>query len=119
MPALSVVRYRRRPFVDLYNRVYERSKIKMKGYVAVQKKLLTIMYALWKKNEAFYENYKPKSDTSDNEESNVLFPLINKEGKKAGSEVQKEVVPQQGGTAQDRHWCNPEYSGTNVLFPLV
>lgn len=41
MPALNVVRYEQHPFVHLYNRVYERTKIKMKAYVAVQKKLLT------------------------------------------------------------------------------
>lgn len=115
MPALNVVHYQRHPFIDLYNRVFERSKIKMKGYVAVQKKLLTIIYALWKKNEAFDENYQPKM-TSGNEESNVLFPLSNKEGNELNSNGQKEVVPQQGGTTQDRHRCN---ESPNVLFPLV
>jgi transposase len=40
MSSFSVVRYDQRPFVDLYNRVYEKTKIKMKGYVAVHKKLL-------------------------------------------------------------------------------
>ena len=116
LPALSVVRYELRPFVGLYNRVYERSKIKMKGYVAVQKKLLTIFYALWKKNEAFDENYKPKDITSGNEESNVLFPLSHKEDNKLNNDGQKEVVPQQGGTTQDGHRCN---ESPNVLFPLV
>jgi transposase len=115
MPALSVVRYEQHPFVDLYNRVYERSKIKMKGYVAVQKKLLTIIYALWKKNAAFEENYQPKM-TSGNEESNVLFPLSQKESGKLSGGDQKEVVPQQGGTTQDEHRCN---ESPNVLFPLV
>ena len=114
MPALNVVHYQRHPFVDLYNRVFERSKIKMKGYVAVQKKLLTIIYALWKKNEAFDENYKPKAFTSGNEESNVLFPLSNGKGNKVNSEVEKEVVPQQGGTTQDGHRCN---ESPNILFP--
>jgi len=115
LPALSVVRYEQHPFVDLYDRVYERSKIKMKGYVAVQKKLLTIIYALWKKNEAFDENYQPKM-TSGNEESNVLFPLGNKESNEVNSNGQNEVVPQQGGTTQDGHRCN---ESPNVLFPLV
>jgi len=29
----------------------------MKSYVAVQKKFQTTIYALWKKNEAYIENY--------------------------------------------------------------
>jgi transposase len=53
MGALNVVRYEQKPFLDLYQRLYERSKVKMKAYVAVQKKLLVIMYVLWKKNEAY------------------------------------------------------------------
>jgi transposase len=116
MPALSVVRYQQRPFVDLYNRVHERSKIKMKAYVAVQKKLLTIIYALWKKNEAFDENYQPKM-TSGNEESNVLFPFASKQNNEVNSNNgPKEVVPQQGGTTQDGHRCN---ESPHALFPLV
>lgn len=37
----------------------------MKSYVAVQKKMLTIIYALWKKNEAFEENYGLKKHTGE------------------------------------------------------
>ena len=53
MAALMVVRYDQRPFVGLYERVFERTKVKMKGYVAVQRKLLTLIYALWKKDEKY------------------------------------------------------------------
>jgi transposase len=53
MPALNVVTYKVSPFCNLYQRVYCKTKIKMKGYVAVQKKLLIMLYTLWKKNEAF------------------------------------------------------------------
>jgi transposase len=58
LPALSVVRYKQKPFVQLYERVYERTKIKMKGYVAVQKKLLVLIYTLWKKNEKYQADYQ-------------------------------------------------------------
>jgi len=58
MPAFSVIRYQQKPFVQLFERTFEKHKIKMKSYVAVQKKLLTTIYALWKKNEAFVEDYK-------------------------------------------------------------
>lgn len=57
-PALNVVRMEVNTFANLYKRVYDRTKIKMKGYVAVQRKLLCIIYTLWKKNEAFDPNYQ-------------------------------------------------------------
>ena len=58
MPALNVVAYEVKPFSDLYQRVHLRTNIKMKGYVAVQKKLLTMMYTLWKRNEMFEPDYQ-------------------------------------------------------------
>lgn len=53
MPALCAVRYEQPQFQNLYERVYHRTGIKMKGYVAVQKKLLVMFYYLWKKNQAY------------------------------------------------------------------
>lgn len=67
MPALSVVRWKVKPFLLLYERTYARHGIKMKSYVAVQKKLLALMYTLWKKNEAFNENYTSNPATADEE----------------------------------------------------
>lgn len=58
MPALMVVTYKQRPFVGLYERVYQQTKIKMKGYVAVQRKLLTLIYALWKKDAPYEPAYE-------------------------------------------------------------
>lgn len=58
-PALNVVRYGVGAFPSLYGRVYERTKVKMKGYVAVQRKLLCLIYTLWKKDEAFVPGYQP------------------------------------------------------------
>lgn len=58
-PALSVVKYHDE-FTNLYNRIYDRTKIKMKGYVAVQRKLLVLIYTLYKKNEAYDPNYIQK-----------------------------------------------------------
>ena len=57
MASLMVVRYEQKPFVGLYERVFERTKVKMKGYVAVQRKLLTLIYALWKKDEKYVSDY--------------------------------------------------------------
>lgn len=53
MPAFSVVRYNIETFSTLYERVYLRTMIKMKAYVAVQRKLLIMIYTLWKKNERY------------------------------------------------------------------
>lgn len=57
MPALSVVRFGQAPFTTFYARLYERSAVKMKAYVAVQKKLLILIYTLWKKDVAFDADY--------------------------------------------------------------
>ena len=52
-PALNVVRYGTEPFVSFDQRLIDNGKLKMQAYTAVQKKLLVIMWALWKKNERF------------------------------------------------------------------
>ena len=54
-PAISVVKYHEE-FKQIYLRIFDRTKIKMKGYVAVQRKLLVLIYTLFKKNEAYDPN---------------------------------------------------------------
>jgi len=51
-PAFSAVRYNQ-PLKKLHERIMERQDVKMKGYVAVQRKLLVLIYTLWKKNEPY------------------------------------------------------------------
>ena len=60
MPALNMVRFEEPAFLELYHRVYENTKIKMKAYVAVQKKLLLIIYALWKNDTPYDKTFKVK-----------------------------------------------------------
>lgn len=60
MPAFNMVRYKQTPFLDLYKRTFEKHGLKMKSYVAVQKKLLVLIYALWKNNTAYDIKYKNK-----------------------------------------------------------
>jgi transposase len=56
-PALSAVRYEGQ-LRELYKRVTERNpKVKMIGLVAVQRKLLVLIYTLFKKNEPYDPNY--------------------------------------------------------------
>lgn len=73
MPAFSVITYNQKPFIDLFNRVYQKTAIKMKGYVAVQKKLLIYIYTLWRKNEAFQLQ---QNKISDNDELNPSSMLV-------------------------------------------
>jgi transposase len=69
MPALCVVRLKQKIFRDLYMRTFEKHHIKMKSYVAVQKKLLTIIYALWKKEEAFDNDYLQQLNIQEKEQA--------------------------------------------------
>ena len=70
MPAFNVVRHKIAPFINLFERTLERHKIKMKSYVSVQKKILTMIYSLWVKDEQFKSDYtkeltgKMKQETS-------------------------------------------------------
>ena len=61
LAALNAVRYQGGVFKDLFERVYGRSGVKMKGYVAVQRKLLQLIYHLWKNNEAFEDTLPTSS----------------------------------------------------------
>lgn len=113
MASLSVVRSKRKPFIDLYQRVYERRGIKMKGYVAVQRKLLVTMYAIWKKDQTFKVDYQ--KETSGIHEHKLLFPVIktHPEGipfKKEKTATVKTVA------ALDELPCNHSHE---VLFPVM
>ncbi|MEZ4850635.1 MAG: IS110 family transposase [Bacteroidia bacterium] len=59
MPVLTIIRQKSQPFFPLYLRVLQRNpKIKKKAMVAVQRKLLILIFVLWKKKQAFDPNYK-------------------------------------------------------------
>jgi hypothetical protein len=75
MPAFCVVSYEQQPFAGLFNRTLERHGQKMKSYVAVQKKLLVIIYALWKSNSAYELNHQQHKDKHTGEKEQVPFSL--------------------------------------------
>ena len=50
LPAFGVVRFEQGPFKNLYYRLISRGRTKMQAYVAVQRKLLILIWALWKKD---------------------------------------------------------------------
>jgi transposase len=57
MPSLTAMSTKNSVFENLYTRVYQKTGIKMKGIVAIQKKLLLTIYYLWKRNESFDNDY--------------------------------------------------------------
>lgn len=70
MPALNVVRFGEDKFVHLYDRIMKRTCIKMKAYIAIQRKLLCLIFHLWK-NDCQYDprwNY-----SSGNAEKDLFF----------------------------------------------
>lgn len=53
---MTAVRYNEKLKI-IYNRINEGKQVKSIGLVAVQRRLLVLMYSLWKKNEAYDEKY--------------------------------------------------------------
>ena len=72
MPSLVVIQCKEKPFLDLYNRTFEKHGIKMKSYVAVQKKILVMVYHLWQKEEVYNPNYKQNIQEKEQELSSLL-----------------------------------------------
>jgi transposase len=58
-PALSAIRYDPK-MKQLYLRLLSKHGIKMKALVAVQRKMLVMMYTLWNKNEVYDPEYENK-----------------------------------------------------------
>ena len=56
LPALSAVKYDEN-FRNLYVRIVSRQGIKMKGLVAVQRKLLEMIYVIYKSKNKYNTNY--------------------------------------------------------------
>jgi transposase len=73
MPAFNVIKYDDGNFKTFFERILAKHNQNMKAYVAVQKKLLVMIYTLWRKNEAFKPGEKIKS--SGNEETVLSFAL--------------------------------------------
>jgi len=57
MPTLSVVRHSE-TFKKNYNRINDKKDFKMTGVVAMQRKVLGLLYTLWKNDTEYIENYK-------------------------------------------------------------
>lgn len=68
MPVVTIIGQKIEPFYSLYQRIVKRSGgIKKKAMVAVQRKLLVIVYTLWKKKERFDPKYDWKKKKQNEE----------------------------------------------------
>jgi hypothetical protein len=71
-PALSAihsVQYHH-PLKDVFQRIVAKHPdIPMKAYVAIQRKILLLMYTLWKKEEEYIPNYEEKKKSTANKET--------------------------------------------------
>ena len=98
MPSLVVIQCKEKPFLDLYNRTFEKHGIKMKSYVAVQKKILVMVYHLWQKEEAYDPNYKQNIQ----EKEQKLSSLLAFE-KGIYAETESKISPKQVEAKQGKH----------------
>jgi transposase len=107
MPALNMVRYEVKPFLALYQRIYGKTGIKMKAYTAIQRKLLLLIYTLWKKDETY--NPQQYNTSSGIDEPKPLFSLGS-----TGATV--KIAPDKAGATQDGLPCN---ESPVALFSLL
>lgn len=116
MGALVTVTCEQEPFASLHERIFDRTQIKMKAYVAVQKKLLVMIYTLWKRDEEFIdpstvdETGAPEETFGDREQR-PLFPVSRK-----GLAAMQINSPAQGGATQDGL---PSNRSQEALFPVI
>jgi transposase len=89
LPAFNAVRYGEPACQALFERVYQRTGIKMKAYVAVQKKLLLLAYSLWRNQIDYNPNYLSST-------SNVSGEIV------TSQQEEKKIVPTSGTTQDQR-----------------
>ncbi len=58
MPALSACRHNHK-MKELYKRLVKKGKNKKLALIAVARKLLLLIYTLWKNDSEYIPNYKP------------------------------------------------------------
>lgn len=97
MPSLTAMSSEGTVFKNLYERVYEKTGIKMKGIVAVQKKLLLMIYYLWKSNNVFYNDYYQNKEKINIQKEEQELPS------RHGSERAKKIAKQNVWLKQGNH----------------
>lgn len=69
-PAMVACRYNSTLKTN-YLRIIQKKPSKMIGQVAIQRKLLILIYTLWKKDEVFDENYSQKNSSTKDDEATL------------------------------------------------
>jgi hypothetical protein len=104
-------------FKTFFDRLIDNGKKKMQAYVAIQKKLLVLMYTLWKNDTPYEPNYESKATyepkvTSSDLEPKPLFPVDSNGvlvGRLPESLPTKEVAPTSRATQDELPCdCSPE-----------
>jgi len=103
MPSLSAVRYNKK-MKEVYDRINEGKKVKTIGLVAVQRRLLVLIYTIWKKNEQYDETYTEKK-ISDNHEERGSSSSSTRRVETSTSE-EKVVGTKELPTTQNEHLHN-------------
>lgn len=75
LPAFNVVRYQVGAFKPFFERILAQHNQKMKAYVVVQRKLLILIYTLWKKNQEYKSDLLHQKKIFRNEETEPSFAL--------------------------------------------
>jgi transposase len=100
MPALHAVRRNVPVCKALFDRLQGKGKKKMLAYVAVQKKLLILIYTLWKKDESWQEHKYPGLQPAPQEA--ILSLEVGASLSGVCAAAQNKVAPTSGAT-QDEH----------------
>lgn len=76
MPSLCVVRFKVKPFKARYERLLSKGKAKMQASVAVQRKLLIVVWALWQKDEIFDPEFEQGNNSGKQETKQPSFSKL-------------------------------------------
>lgn len=106
MAAMTAVSNEMPVFRQLYERVYGRTLIKMKGYVAVQRKLLSIFYTIWTKDEPFDPHYGQEGKA----ESGIKEPSPSLREKKMSAKIKAATPMEAAALDRLRATMSPEPS---------
>ena len=99
MPSLVVIQCQVKQFKDLFDRTYKKHGIKMKSYVAVQKKILMMIYYLWNKNESYNPDYQINIQEEEQK-------LSSRESVFEENKIEKNSPNLRVGTTQGKHPVN-------------
>ncbi|WP_237144847.1 IS110 family RNA-guided transposase [Pontibacter pamirensis] len=111
LPAFSVVRYKEPVFAALHERLLARGKTKMQAYVAVQRKLLILIWTLWRKNQV----YDPLHDRRHQKQKEAILSLEAGASLSGVSEADENKVAPLSRATQDEH---PAPVGQELSFRL-